>query len=102
MEVHTFTVKVLPLEDFVDSSCLSVEEVGFEVPPKVMALGGPSLCLTLSVLEVGAEVALTFEGATSGLDFWSVGLEAECLSSLSERMTLRLFPPSDPEGTAKA
>ena len=53
------TVKVLPLEDFVDSSCLSVEEVGLEVLPKVMALGGPSLCLTLSVLEVGTEVALT-------------------------------------------
>ena len=82
---------------------MSVEEVGFEVPPKAMALGGPSLCFTLSVLEVGAEVALTFEGAASGLDFcWSVaGFDTEGLNSLSERMTLRLLPPSDPEGTAK-
>ena len=55
-----------------------------------------------SIAIVGTKVALTFEGASSGLDFWSVGLEAEGLSSLSERMTLRLLPPSDPEGTAKA
>ena len=88
----------------VDNSCLSVEEVGFEVPPKAMALGGPSLCFTLSVLEVGAEVAPTFdEGAASGLDFcWSLaGFDTEGLNSLSERMTLRLLPPSGPEGTAK-